>query len=539
MKLKPRPYQQEALDAVNAALRDRDDNPAIVLPTGAGKSLVMALLIHQWLDACPHFRIMVLAHRKELVEQNAAELAGVDSSLSIGVFAASLKRRDTRRQTTFASIDSVAKRADEFPVQNVLLIDEAHRIPVRREGKYRSFIDAMRARNPHLRIVGLTATPYRMGTGAICHADHILNHVCYEANVGDLIRDGYLSNIRTIEGESSALDLKGVKKIAGEFNLKDLALRVDRDEVVQQAVKDMTAKVRAEGRKSVIVFCIDIDHCDHVARDLRRFGVQAGVVTGKTPNHERERLVEEFKTGRIQYLLSVNVFFEGFNVKRVDCVAMLRPTQSKGLWVQAIGRGLRLHPGKSECLVLDYGDNISRHGPIDIDDGDDVKLAKCGNCENVFSRAVKACPACGTEIPPAQREAFEAEEKRERTLHDGKAQSGMILAKPRWLDVIGVTLRLHRKAGKPDSVRVEYFCGLTIIKEWLLLDHGTYGSARAHKWLSDRGLPRYESSAEMLADCSGQMVADVVKKILVRYEGKYLRVSASDIITQGGHQKII
>ena len=135
--LKPRPYQQEALDAVNAALRERDDNPCIVLPTGAGKSLVMALLVHQWLDACPHFRVMVLAHRKELVEQNAQELAGVDPSLSIGVFAASLRRRETLHSVTFASIDSVAKRADDFPPQDVLLIDEAHRIPVRGEGKYR------------------------------------------------------------------------------------------------------------------------------------------------------------------------------------------------------------------------------------------------------------------------------------------------------------------------------------------------------------------------------------------------------------------
>jgi len=524
---------------VNAALRERDDNPAIVLPTGAGKSLVMALLIHQWLQACPHFRVMVLAHRKELVEQNALELEGIDATLSVGVFAASLKRRETLKPVTFASIDSVAKRAEDFPPQDVLLIDESHRIPVRGEGKYRKFIADMLARNPNMRIVGLTATAYRMGTGAICHRDHILNHVCYEANVGDLIRDGYLSNIRTVEGEHSALDLAGVKKTAGEFNLKDLATRVDKADVVAQAVKDMVQKVRNDKRKSTIVFCIDIEHCDHVAQELRRYGIQAGIVTGKTANVERERLVEDFKAGRIQYLLSVNVFFEGFNAKRTDCVAMLRPTQSKGLWVQAIGRGLRLHEDKQDCLVLDYGDNIMRHGPIDLDDSGDIKLATCGNCENVFSRAVKKCPSCGTEIPPVQREMFAAEAEREKKMHEAKAHAGMLLNKPRWMDVSAVTLRLHRKAGKADSVRVELHCGLTLVKHWLTLDHDGYGAVQARKWLTDRGLPVYDSVADMLERCDGPQICAVVKKLLVRYEGKYLRIAATDILTPDGNSKII
>tara|TARA_R110002012_G_scaffold155160_6_gene316035 strand:- start:811 stop:2427 length:1617 start_codon:yes stop_codon:yes gene_type:complete len=537
--LKPRPYQQEAIDAVNAHLRERDDNPAIVLPTGAGKSLVMALLIHHWLQACPHFRVMVLAHRKELVEQNAEELAGVDPSLSIGVFAASLRRRETLSNVTFASIDSVAKRAEDFPPQNVLLIDEAHRIPVRGEGKYRKFIDAMTERNPGLRIVGLTATAYRMGTGAICHKDHILNNICYEANVGDLIRDGYLSNIRTVNGDHTALDLAGVKKTAGEFNLKDLAARVDKADVVAQAVKDMVGKVRSESRKSIIVFCIDIEHCEHVAQELRKYGINGETVTGKTPMKERERLVEEFKAGRIAWLLSVNVFFEGFNAKRVDCVAMLRPTQSKGLWVQAIGRGLRLFECKQDCLVLDYGENIMRHGPIDLPDDTKIKLATCGECGNVFSRAVKCCPSCGWEIPPVQREMFAAEEEKERKMHEAKADAGMLLNKPRWMDVNGVTLRLHRKAGKPDSVRVEFHCGMTMVKHWLTLDHDGYGSVQARKWLTDRSLPIYDSTADMLERCDRVKIASVVKRLLVRYEGKYLKIAAWDINTPEGNSKII
>jgi DNA repair protein RadD len=499
----------------------------------------MALLIQQWIKVCPHFRVMVLAHRKELVEQNALELAGIDAALSIGVFAASLKRRDTLKAVTFASIDSVAKRAEDFPPQDVLLIDEAQYIPVKGEGKYRRFIADMKTRNPALRIIGLTATPYRMGSGPICHKDHILNHVCYEANVGDLIRAGFLSPIRTVDGEHTSLNLDKVKKTAGEFNLKDLATRVDKSDVVAEAVRDMVFKVRSEQRKSIIVFCIDIEHCQHVQTELRRYGVAAPYIVGKTPMKERERLVDEFKAGAIQWMLSVNCFLEGFNAKRVDTVAMLRPTQSKGLWVQAIGRGLRLFPGKADCLVLDYGENIMRHGPIDLDDSGEVKLATCGECANVFSRAIKCCPSCGWEIPPVQREMFAAEAEREKKMHEAKAHAGMLLNQPRWMDVNGVTIRLHRKAGKPDSVRVEFHCGMTLVKHWLTLDHEGYGSSQARKWLTDRGLPVYDSTADMLERCDGPRIMAVAKKLLVRYEGKYLRIAAWDIETPDGNSKII
>jgi len=537
--LTARPYQREAIDALNDALRTRQDNPCVVLPTGAGKSLVMAITLQEWLATCPGLRCMVLAHRKELVEQNAAELHGIAPTLSIGVYAASLKRRETLKSVTFASIDSVAKRADDFPAQDVLLIDEAHRIPVRGEGKYRKFIDAMRERNPHLRVVGLTATPYRMGTGAICHADHILNHVCYDANVGDLIREGYLSPLRTVEGEHTKLDLQGVKKTAGEFNLKDLAKRVDRGDVVSEAVNHMVRAVRDTGRKSVIVFCIDIEHCKHVQQELIKYGIDAPYIIGATPIKERERLVDEFKDGRFQFMLSVDCFFEGFNAKRVDCVAMLRPTQSKGLLVQAVGRGLRLHPDKDYCLILDYGDNINRHGPIDLADDTEIKLATCGDCGNVFSRAVKSCPSCGWTIPPQQREAWAEAEEKERKMHEAKASRGMLLNEPKWMNVDAVTLRLHRKAGKPDSVRVEYHCGLTLVKEWLLLDYEGYGSTKARKWLNERGFPAYESTADMLANVSGPDVAKVTERLMVRYSGKYLEIAAHEIRTPQNNLKII
>jgi len=360
-----------------------------------------------------------------------------------------------------------------------------------------------------------------MGVGSICHKEHVLNEICYEANVADLIRAGHLCQLRTIKGEAD-IDLEGVKKSGGDYNLKDLALRVDNQEVVCQAVRHLVKAVRENTRKSIIVFCIDVEHCQHVAQELRKYGIDAPTLTGKTPQAERERLTKDFAAGRLEWLISVNVLTEGFNAKCVDCVAMLRPTQSKGLWVQAVGRGLRIHPSKEYCLILDYGDNIARHGPIDLPEDAEVKLATCGDCLNEFSRAVRKCPACGWEIPPAEQREFEEAEERKRTMHNPIAGDGLLVNEDKWISVDGCTLRLHRKAGKPDSVRIEWLCGLTTVKEWVCLDHEAYAGLKAKRWIADMDL-KADSVAEFMATYTGRDLFNRVARIRVGYEGKHLK----------------
>lgn len=522
--LKPRPYQAEAVDACNEALLSSKDNPLIVLPTGAGKSFVMALLIQKWKKQYPPFRCMVLAHRKELVEQNGLELLDTDPMADVGFFSASMNRRDTINSIIFAGIDSVAKKANQFPKMDVLLIDEAHRIPVKGEGKYREFIANMKARNPAMRVVGLTATPYRMGIGQICHKDHILNSICYEANVGDLINDGYLCPLKTVDGDIN-LDLKGVKKTAGEFNLKDLASQVDKADVVSSAIGNALIHIADQERQSIIVFCIDIEHCKHVQEELEKHGIKAASVTGKTPKAERERLVEDFKAGKMKWMISVNVFFEGFNVRRVDCILMLRPTQSKGLWVQAVGRGLRLSPEKDYCLVLDYGENIFRHGPIDMPDDDEPKAITCHNCKNVFSKAVKKCPCCGWEVPkrkpPESRKIGEGERK----MHTKSTKGGLILNEPTWIDVEGVSVSLHRKMLKPDSVAIHYRLSNGLLaKHWLCIDHGGWAAESAKDWLIQYGFEA-NSTEEFLQKYTGIDVFNKTKALRVRFDKKYLKIT--------------
>ena len=178
--LQPRPYQKAALDALDKHLMSGSGiSPCVAIPTGGGKSLVIALAIQRWRANYPQLRACVLQHRKELVQQNSEEMQGLDPSCPVGIYSAALDRRDTEQPVLYASIDSIYNKPGEFEPFNVIIVDEAHRIPLKGEGKYRKFIEECRRWNPKLVVVGVTATPYRM-EGPICHKDHILQELIYD-----------------------------------------------------------------------------------------------------------------------------------------------------------------------------------------------------------------------------------------------------------------------------------------------------------------------------------------------------------------------
>ena len=482
----PRPYQVEALEALDLHIRTKDNHPCVVIPTGGGKSILMAWAIQNWKSAYPPFRACILAHRKELVAQNSAEMASLWPGGDIGVYSAGLRRRDLDCDITFASIDSVFRRWGEFAPFDVLIIDESHRIPARGEGKYRTFIKGCESVNQKLRVIGFTATPFRMGCGSICHRDHILNEVCYDANVGDLISQGYLCRLRSKVGDVQ-VDLSNVERNSGgDYKVNSLSSAVDTPGIVQKAVRSAMKIIIAEKRKSIVFFCVDVKHCQDVSLELRKYGVSAPCVTAKTPASERDRIAEAFKAGQLRAICNVNVYTEGFNARRVDCIVLLRPTLSKGLYVQMVGRGLRLHSSKADCLVLDYAHCIDEHGPIDCIERDDVRVAICGDCGDAFSWAVKICPHCGWEIPKKEVERVEREETKRR-MHEEQASKRAILGRePETLKVDDVTVHRHRKPEKPDSIRVQYRCGMSVFKEWICLDHGGFAEQKARRWWAAR-----------------------------------------------------
>lgn len=493
-------YQDEACRAVWQSLCQTAGNPVVVLPTGAGKSLVIAELCRSAVQDYAG-RVIVLAHRKELLEQNAEKIARLlPWGMSLGVYSAGLKSRQVGQDIVVAGIQSVFRRADEFGARHLVIVDEVHLVPRDGEGMYRTFLDTMRAINPRLRMVGLTATPFRTGEGAVCRQDGLFQRVCYEAGIQRLIADKFLCPVTNKVGAASA-DTSRLHVRGGEFIAGEVERLFDGGELVQQAAAEIVAK--SAGRHSVLVFCSGVAHAGHVAEAIERIsGERCGVVTGDTIAIERANTLGQFKSQRIRFLCNVDVLTTGFDAPNIDCIAILRATMSPGLFAQMCGRGLRIDPSKQDCLILDFGENIQRHGPIDaIDYGRDKQKSgtgdeptkTCPNCGELSPMSAKECTpirlenGCGFAFPPVKREPKHGEQA------DGESE---VLAKPQRWEVVGIELARHvkrkREPGAVDTLRVDYLCqpvdgsgniSEQRISEWVCLEHPPgYAYRKACLW---------------------------------------------------------
>lgn len=478
-----RPYQSDAVDALWQFMRVKDTNPVIEIPTAGGKSPVMAEIARQAVEQWGG-RVGVLAHVKELVGQNAAKMRAVWPEAPIGINAASLKSRDRFDRILFMQIQSVHSKAHSFGRFDLLLIDEAHRIPLRSEGMYREFIEAAKELNPTLRVVGLTATPYRLGGGPIYGPDYVLNEVCYRAEVRPLIEQGYLSPLVSKGGQARP-SLAGVHTKGGEFIESELAAVTDTDTLVQAACAEMLEY--AADRKAWIVFCVNVKHAHHVADTLRELGVACAVVSGETPQGERAAHLAAFDAGQLRAMVTVNVLAEGYDAPQIDCVVMLRATKSPGLYYQQVGRGFRLHPGKVDCLVLDFAGNILEHGPVD-----QIRVQaprRPGQAAQVVTGKAKECPNCAAIVPVQTRTCacghqWASSEASHLAQPTGAAiLSGAVERKVTEHTVGSMRYDRHSKPGKVPSLRVTYQCGLRRFSEWICVEHtGTPRNKAANWW---------------------------------------------------------
>lgn len=500
-----RPYQRAAIDAAWSYLRECDGNPCLVLPVGAGKTIVMAELIREALTQWPGTRIAVVAHVRELVAQNADKLARHWPEAPIGVFSASLRRRDRFDPIIFASIQSVHDKAMQLGRFDLVLVDEAHRIPLRNEGMYRRFLGDCRRANPDLRVIGLTATAYRLGAGPVCGPDYILNDVAYEAGIGDLIRDGYLSPLVSKGGLARA-DTSAVPVRNNEYVARALEAACNVDAVVEAACDEIVTL--CGDRRAWVVFCAGVAHAGHVARALEARGVAVAVVEGDMPTTQREAAIAAFQRGELRALCNVNVLCEGFDAPHVDAVVMLRPTKSAGLYVQQVGRGTRLCDGKRDCLVLDFAGNVAEHGPVDQivvraprRKGEKAEITgaptkQCPQCQSIVIVQIRTC-SCGYVWPAS-----------DTARHDAQASDAPILADqvaPVEYVVTAVRYDRHDKLGSVPSLRVTYQCGLRTFREWVCFEHGGMPRAKACTWWQLRAdpaaaVPRTVDAALLLCD---------------------------------------
>jgi len=504
-----------------------------VVHHNSGKTPVMATICR---DAVIRWngRVLILAHVKELLEQAADKLRMICPEVSFGVYSAGLKRRDTDHKVIIAGIQSVYKRACEIDAVDLVIVDEAHLIQPSGEGMYRQFLADMRVINPHVRTIGLTATPFRMKSGLICGPENILNAVCYEIGVKELIRDGYLCPLITKAGLQKP-DTSGLHLRAGEFIADEVEQLMDRDELVHSACREIVQYTA--DRQACLIFAASVKHARHVQSVLQeQHGVECGVVTGGTPAGERAELLARFRRESadtlfgaedrrpLKYLVNVNVLTTGFDAPNVDCVALLRPTNSPGLYYQCVGRAFRLSPGKTDALILDFGGNVLRHGPVDqlrvadsrdSDSRNSAPAKECPECRALIAAGYASCPQCGYTFPDRRKTNHEATAGCEGVL------SGQVSEET--YDVLDVQYFVHRKRGAdadaPRSMRVQYRIGWhRFVSEWVCIEHprGSFPRHKAESWWLARSHDPVPDSSEEAVTLAEAGALAIPQRITVR-----------------------
>ncbi|QLK44058.1 ATP-dependent helicase [Vibrio owensii] len=383
-----RPYQADSVKAVIHYFRKHSTPAVIVLPTGAGKSLVIAELAR-----LAKGRVLVLAHVKELVEQNHAKYEGY--GLKGSVFSAGLGRKETDQQVVFASVQSVVRNLDSFKNQfSLLVIDECHRVPDEKTSSYQKVITHLRELNPGIKVLGLTATPYRLGMGWIyqyhtrgqvrTEESRFFRDCIFELPIRYLLDENFLTPARMMDAPVLSYDFSQLKPAnTGRYKEAEMDMVIDKakratPQIVEQIIQ------YAKERKGVMVFAATVRHAQEI-HGLLPEG-ETAIVIGDTPTPERDAIIQSFKNREIKYLVNVSVLTTGFDAPHVDLIAILRPTESVSLYQQIVGRGLRLSEGKSECLVLDYaGNSYDLYQP-------EVGDPKPDSTSEIITIP---CPACG------------------------------------------------------------------------------------------------------------------------------------------------
>ncbi|CAH6911888.1 putative superfamily II DNA/RNA helicase [Vibrio chagasii] len=407
-----RDYQAATIGGLFSWWKENGNTPAVVvLPTAAGKTIVFSALIKNLKESFPRCRVLILSHTKELVGQARDKLKTVWPSAPVGVYAAGLNERDIASDIISASRDSIARAVDKFPPFDLVIIDEAHLINNKNEGRYRAIIAHFLAANPSAAIVGFTATPFRSGTagGYIYGQDRLFKGVAHEVKMIELMRAGFLCKITAKPvDETGVIDTSKVATKGGDFCLGQLAKVSEDSPQVKLAVDDWKTKAYDNGRRSNCFFAVSVAHAEMIQKAVLAVGVECGLVTGETPQDERDLTLARFESGDLPAIVNIATLTTGWDAPRLDCIVLLRPTKSLVLYLQIIGRGLRLHESKQNTLVLDYGENLERFGAIDQASPAEKRKAApkvqvCEHCESLVNFYAFTCPECNGQLKEKPR----------------------------------------------------------------------------------------------------------------------------------------
>lgn len=501
-----RDYQDYAVEAMFEYFANSKGNPIVAMPTGTGKSVVIGAFVRRAIEQFPGQRIVKLTHVKELIAQNYEKLLALWPGAPAGIFSAGLGRREAFCPVTFAGIASVRESAILFGRVDLVLIDECHLVSPKQGTMYQKFLGELRKVNPHLKVIGFTATHYRLGQGLLTEEDGIFTDVCVDMTTMHafnwFIDEGYLVPL-VPKKTKTELNVEGVQIQQGDYNQKQLQVAVDRDEITYAALRE-TLEL-AGNREHWLVFASGIEHAVHVAAMLETFGIRATYVHSKLGDAERDRNIADFRSGKYQVMVNNGILTTGFDYPSIDLIVMLRPTQSPGLWVQMLGRGTRpVYAGdydlstregrlsaiaagpKPNCLVLDFAGNTRRLGPINDPviprrkgkgGGGVAPVKLCEHCGTYNHASVRFCIECGQEFP------------REVKLGQHAGTEELIVRDIPQLEVFKidrVVYTRHQKPERPPSIRASYYCGLRVFDEWVCLEHEGFASKKGRDWWRNR-----------------------------------------------------
>lgn len=552
MSVIARSYQTECVQCLWEYFRNNSGNPICALPTGTGKSVVIAMFLQSVFNSFPNQKIMVLTHVKELIDQNFKKFLHLWPGAPAGIYSAGLNRRDVLQKVIFAGIASVAKRPQLFGHVDLVIVDECHLVSPTEQTMYQAFFDFLRQVNPHLKIIGFTATPWRLGHGRITDEGGIFTDTCFDItnlqSFNRLIAEGFIAPLIP-KPTKTVLDTDGVHIRGGEFISSELQQAVDKEHITRAAI--MEALEYKDTRKSWLVFASGVDHAIHTADILNEYGVPSVAIHSKMSTGERDEALKGLKSGRYQAAVNNNILTTGFDHPPIDLILGLRPTQSTVLWVQMLGRGTRPYDPnkmnmdnpteralalafpdiKSNCLVLDFAGNTRRLGPIN----DPVVPRKKG--QGGGEAPVKVCPKCNCYMHASVRwctgvldngAACDHEFVFETKLKQGASTEELIKGDLPVVEVFKVdhiNYSRHTKVGRPDSMKVTYYCGYRSFTEYVCVEHAPPAGNKAKGWMRQRlngaGIP---STTTQLLDIATELKAPTHIRVWVNQ--KYPQVLA-------------
>ena len=549
-----REYQQESINKIKYWFGSQLTKPVLVLPTGSGKTIVFATLIKELFKLNPKKRFLILAHRQELVSQARDKLLSVWPCAPCSVMAASLNEYDATAPIVIASRDTIASKKRLLACEpfDLIVIDEAHHVAPDKSSRYRKILSHLEEiGEPY--VMGVTATPYRMGQGYIYGMeDHYFGGVAHQVTIPDLIDQGYLCRLSAFAvADSAVIDASSarVKFKGGDYRESDLELIAMEDKTIVSIIDDWVDKAFSKGRTSSVFFCVTVAHAYKMCMYLKESGIKAEAITAETPAKERKQILKDFESGKINVLCNVAVLTEGWDAPRTDCVVVLRPTKSLGLYVQICGRGMRTWGDKTDCLLLDYGENMQRHGCIDtakpspVSEGEEErdKIWICDSCLRVNDWDDKTCLECGDAKPkPAPMEEEEIELNKETSDKDvatsHEAAQGYVLSDElKEAEVKEETRRVSNVLAEATvSANGNLYCKVKFMTydsyypyslPLMIGMSGKAGLAAHRKWSTLTREKGYEpDTVHEAVELINSGVFDSIREIVVRKEGKYWNV---------------